>query len=223
MQIILASADTSLSNTLRAHVRRLDKAAAALLDHGLDIQPVGRISDMEDAIRTSTALRLILLDAKLYGMDGIASIKHLISNQKHVVLAVMGGKASMAEMQAMLGQGAMGYIPSNFSAQAFFAALVLMLDGHRFLPVVKAVATGEGRATLMALTRREKDVLLSLLRGQADKEIAAKHGIAIVTVKHHLKSLRIKLGANNRTHALARAVALGLTDSLIDEEAEGRL
>jgi len=31
-----------------------------------------------------------------------------------------------------------------------------------------------------------------------------------VTVKHHLKSLRVKLGAKNRTHAVCRAIELGL-------------
>jgi hypothetical protein len=36
-------------------------------------------------------------------------------------------------------------------------------------------------------------------------------GIALVTVKHHLKSLRGKLGAKNRTHAVCRAIELGLT------------
>lgn len=51
----------------------------------------------------------------------------------------------------------------------------------------------------------------TLLAGQSDKEIAIKYGIALVTVKHHLKSLRSKLGAKNRTHAVCRAIELGLT------------
>jgi DNA-binding CsgD family transcriptional regulator len=50
-----------------------------------------------------------------------------------------------------------------------------------------------------------------LLAGKSDKEIAIKYGIALVTVKHHLKSLRGKLGAKNRTHAVCRAIELGLT------------
>ena len=61
------------------------------------------------------------------------------------------------------------------------------------------------------LTGRELDMLSGLLAGQSDKEIAIKYGIALVTVKHHLKSLRSKLGAKNRTHAVCRAIELGLT------------
>ena len=37
-----------------------------------------------------------------------------------------------------------------------------------------------------------------------------KHGLSEVTVKHHLKSLRGKLGAKNRTHAVCRAIELGI-------------
>ena len=33
-----------------------------------------------------------------------------------------------------------------------------------------------------------------------------------VTIKHHLKSLRSKLGARNRTHAVCRAVELGIAE-----------
>ena len=39
---------------------------------------------------------------------------------------------------------------------------------------------------------------------------ARKHGLSEVTVKHHLKSLRGKLGAKNRTHAVCRAIELGI-------------
>ena len=38
------------------------------------------------------------------------------------------------------------------------------------------------------------------------------HGLSEVTIKHHLKSLRAKLGARNRTHAVCRAVELGIAE-----------
>ena len=51
-----------------------------------------------------------------------------------------------------------------------------------------------------------------LLAGQSNKEIARVHGLSEVTIKHHLKSLRAKLGARNRTHAVCRAVELGIAE-----------
>ena len=55
-------------------------------------------------------------------------------------------------------------------------------------------------------------VLNGLLSGQSNKEIARTHGLSEVTSKHHLKSLRSKLGARNRTHAVCRAIELGIAE-----------
>ena len=62
------------------------------------------------------------------------------------------------------------------------------------------------------LTGRERDVLNGLLSGKSNKEIARAYGLSEVTIKHHLKNLRSKLGARNRTHAVCRAIELGLAD-----------
>ena len=51
--------------------------------------------------------------------------------------------------------------------------------------------------------------------GGANKEIARTHGLSEVTIKHHLKSLRSKLGARNRTHAVCRAIELGIAEEAI--------
>ena len=61
------------------------------------------------------------------------------------------------------------------------------------------------------LTGREHDVLSGLFAGSLNKEIARSLNLSEVTIKHHLKSLRSKLGAKNRTHAVCRAIELGIS------------
>ena len=61
------------------------------------------------------------------------------------------------------------------------------------------------------ITGCEHDVLSGLLAGSSDKEIARNLNLSEVTIKHHLKSLRSKLGARNRTHAVCRAIELGIS------------
>ena len=61
------------------------------------------------------------------------------------------------------------------------------------------------------LTGREHDVLSGLLTESSNKEIARNLSLSEVTIKHHLKSLRSKLGARNLTHALCRAIKLGIS------------
>ena len=62
-----------------------------------------------------------------------------------------------------------------------------------------------------SLTGREHEFLSGLLTGSSSKEIALNLSFSEVTIKHHLKSLRSKLGVRNRTHAVCRAIKLGIS------------
>jgi DNA-binding NarL/FixJ family response regulator len=55
------------------------------------------------------------------------------------------------------------------------------------------------------LTDRERQVLSLLERGSTDREIAAALTISVKTVEKHVGSILRKLGAQNRTQAVARA------------------
>jgi DNA-binding NarL/FixJ family response regulator len=56
------------------------------------------------------------------------------------------------------------------------------------------------------LTSREKDILRLMSRGLMNKEIAYELGIGEATVKNHITSIYLKLGAGNRTEAVLRAL-----------------
>ena len=62
-----------------------------------------------------------------------------------------------------------------------------------------------GAGPSIDLTRREHYVLAGLRAGMSNREIADLLALSEVTVKHHIKSLRGKLGARNRLHAVCRA------------------
>jgi DNA-binding NarL/FixJ family response regulator len=63
-----------------------------------------------------------------------------------------------------------------------------------------------------ALTRREREVLELLARGLPNKEIAGRLYLSERTVKFHVSALLRKLGAGNRTEAVAVAVEKGLVE-----------
>ena len=59
-------------------------------------------------------------------------------------------------------------------------------------------------------TRRELQILGFVALGYSAKEVAQECGIAPRTVETHLDTMRLKLGARNRTHMVAISVTLGL-------------
>ena len=179
----------------------------------MEILPANRISEVTALINRGVSPALIILDAGLSDIKGLAGLTRIIEvTRREVPVAIMGVPTSNSEMRMVLEAGSMGYIPKNIGIKAFFSAITLMIEGQIFMPQETSHHNNEKHfLPINDLTGREIDMLSGLLAGKSDKEIAIKFGIALVTVKHHLKSLRGKLGAKNRTHAVCRAIELGLT------------
>ncbi len=73
-----------------------------------------------------------------------------------------------------------------------------------------AGARGAAPGLAEPLTDRELDVLELLAAGSSNQQIADRLFVALVTVKKHVSHILDKLGAANRTEAVARARGLGL-------------
>ncbi len=71
-------------------------------------------------------------------------------------------------------------------------------------------AAGEDPALIEELTPRERDVLVLVAEGRANREIAEQLGISEHTVKFHLAALFGKLAVSTRTQAVRRALEWGL-------------
>jgi LuxR family maltose regulon positive regulatory protein len=80
-------------------------------------------------------------------------------------------------------------------------------------PAFKAIPSASSQAAqqlLDPLTPRELEVLHLLAQGATNREIADQLVVSLTTVKKHIGSLFLKLAAENRTHAVARARELSL-------------
>ena len=73
------------------------------------------------------------------------------------------------------------------------------------------------------LTPRQKEVLLLIARGHTCSEIASILGISYFTVRGHFERAEIRLGARNRPHAVALAVARGDIQVELEEALAGLL
>lgn len=185
---------------------------AGQISPDITIIPSNRVHETIDMIHRGERVDLIILDTGLPDMKGLSGLARVLEvTQGQRPIAVMGVPTSQSEMRMVLDAGAKGYIPKNLGIKAFFSAMMLMANGEIFLPADNSNhQSGNSFIPNNWLTGREQDMLAGLLAGKSNKEIARIHGLSEVTVKHHLKSLRGKLGARNRTHAVCRAIELGI-------------
>ena len=110
---------------------------------------------------------------------------------------------------ALIAAGGAGFLPYHMSPDALLGALRVLAAGERYLPADMVVRRGVPAGDII-LTMREHDVLSGLRSGLSNKEIADNLSLSEVIVKHHIKSLRGKLGARNRVHAVCRANELDI-------------
>ena len=130
----------------------------------------------------------------------------------------MSGTSDQDVVRRTLAQGAKGFFPKTMSGQVLINALRLVTAGETFIPSAYLTEGGAGREDAgralpgngATFTRREHEVLEHLMRGRPNKEIAQILGIEEVTIKLHVRGVCRKLGARNRTEAVAIAHQHGI-------------
>lgn len=152
---------------------------------------------------------ITLMDLRLPGMSGVDAIQAIRSrwpSAKFVVLTTYEGDE---DIHRALEAGARGYIIKGMPYQTLIDALIRVHTGGRFLPspVTKAL---ESRTPNSDLSSREREVLLHMVDGKSNKEIATLLGITEATVKCHVSTILMRLNVNDRTQAVVTALQRGL-------------
>jgi DNA-binding NarL/FixJ family response regulator len=179
-----------------------------------DVEVVGEASNGRDAVEAAVRLEpdVVLMDLRMPVLDGVGASAEILRARPTTRIVVLTTYASDGEVLRAIEAGAVGYLLKDVPHEELFRALRAVARGERYLaPVVtERLMTRLQRPARIALTDRELDVLRSVSRGHANKEIAAVLGIAEPTVKAHLVHIFEKLGVENRTGAARVARELGL-------------
>ena len=188
------------------------------LQDGLEI--VGEASDGNEAIEQAQRLEpdVILMDLVMPGLDGIGAMRQLRARSPASRVIVLTSFLEDERVLPAIQAGAAGYLLKNVApaelARAIRAAHAgeAIIDPTAAARLVQAIAD-DARPRIEEperLTRRERDVLELIARGQSNKRIALELGISEKTVKTHVGHLLAKLGVTDRTQAALMAVEEGL-------------
>jgi DNA-binding NarL/FixJ family response regulator len=190
-------------------VVRSGLAASLELDDAIKV--VGEAERGEDVIAAYKQFRprVVLMDLQLPGMGGIAVTAALRAHDANARVLIFSTFARDDEIQAALDAGAHGYLQKSASREELLGALRSVAQGRRHLQPEIARRLNALRLG-PAITPREREILALIASGRANKEIAAALDVSEDTVKRHVSHILGKLGAANRTQAVARARELGL-------------
>jgi DNA-binding NarL/FixJ family response regulator len=186
---------------------------ATLVAPESDMKLVGEASNGREGIAKFRECLpdVTLMDLQMPDMNGIdvmIAIRDEFPGARIIVLTTYTGDVQVFRA---LKAGAQAYVTKNLVHKELLQTIRAVHAGRKTLsPEVAAqVAAYVGDE---ALTSREIDVLRMIGAGSANKEIAAQLSISEETVKSRVKNIFLKLGANDRTHA----VTIGLKRGIIE-------
>ena len=158
---------------------------------------------------------LILLDLEMPEMDGVETLQILRADNPDVRVIVFTAFDTDERILTAVQAGAQGYLLKGVPRQDLFNAIRVVHNGGSLLqPIIASKllrqVSQEPEPPVETLTPRELEVLELLAQGLQNKEIAAELVISERTVKFHVSAILNKLGAGNRTEAVAVAAQRGL-------------
>ncbi len=152
---------------------------------------------------------VILLDFRMPGRNGYKVLADLISIDPSARVIMLSAFEEEENIWCTVSAGAAGYLSKSSSSSEIHDAIVAVAQGDQYFPpaIQQKIEIREGR---MNLTAREKDVLQLMAIGMSNKMIMEHLTLSMPTVKTHVSNILIKLEANDRTHAVAKAIRRGL-------------
>ena len=193
---------------------------AAVLNRTPDIRLAGAAESVEQAldIVARTPPDVVLLDIRLAGGDGVEAIGRLLAARAALRIVMFTAYDLDEYVFAAIRAGARGFLIKGAGAAELVSAIRKVHAGESYLSPslsTKLVNEMQSRGATRLLTPRELMVLRLMAAGLPNREIASSLGISERTVKFHVTGILNKLGADNRTQAVALAARRGiLPDSL---------
>jgi DNA-binding NarL/FixJ family response regulator len=184
---------------------------AAVIRNESDMQLVAEASTGHEAIQGFREHQpdVTLMDVRMPdmgGIDALLAIRTEFADARVIMLTTFEGDA---EIQRALEAGAQGYMLKSMPRKQLVDMIRKVHAGKKQIPSEVAAQLIEhiGDETL---SKREVEVLQKVAGGNRNSDIAALLFISEETVKGHIKHIMEKLGASDRTEAVAVGIRRGI-------------
>jgi FixJ family two-component response regulator len=188
--------------SFRIAVTRLLRAA------GYDVRAFGSAAEFLQTPRNDST-GCAIVDLKMPGMSGLELQRALAQEDNLLPLIFLTGHGEIPSSVQAMRHGAEDFLTKPVKKQVLFEAVQRALCRDE-VERAKRARLSDLRARFAALTTREREVLVHVLRGRLNKQVAADLDISERTVKAHRANIMAKFQAQSVAE-LARLVGeLGL-------------
>ena len=191
----------------------LREGLATIINNQSDMLLVAQASNAQEAIAEYRKHKpdVTLMDLRLpdrSGIDAMIAVRAEFPQARVIMLTTFEGDV---EIQRALEAGARGYLLKSMPPKELVEVIRQVHAGKKRIPPQLAAQLAEHMSD-EDLTSREVEVLRHIAGGNRNRDIADKLFITEETVKVHIKHIMEKLGASDRTQAVAIGVRRGIIE-----------
>ena len=157
-------------------------------------------------------LSCVITDVRMPGMSGIDLLKRLREMKIDVPVIVITGHGDVPLAVEAMKVGAIDFLEKPFDDEVLLASVRAAIK-RRGGAIKRDAERADIESKLAGLSNRERDVLVGLVAGQANKQIAFDLGISPRTVEIYRANLMSKMQAGSLSELVRLALIVGMVSS----------
>jgi FixJ family two-component response regulator len=153
----------------------------------------------------------MILDVRMPGLSGLDFQETLVEAGIEMPIVFLTGRGDIQMSVRAMKSGAIDFLTKPYREQDILDAVTTAIERDRKRREARGL-TADIRACFETLSRREKEAMSLLASGLMNKQVAAKMGLAEITVKIHRGNIMRKMRAKSFAELVKMSEALGISE-----------
>jgi NarL family two-component system response regulator LiaR len=181
-----------------------------------DIRVVAEADDGQQAVVLCEGVKpdVILMDLLMPNMDGFEATRLIRAKDSSIQVIALTSFADQELVEKAFIAGAISYLLKDVHSDKVAETIREANRGRSMIDSAAAQAlvasADESSSSRDDLTKREREILVLLIDGKTNKEIAGQLSLSEGTVRFHVSNILSKMGVGNRTEAVSQALKQGM-------------